>query len=359
MPLVGPPPDQRHLVREGSQNAGAGPAVTAGLTVTTPAAHEWVSAHVFYSDDLDPLLVEAVAPLVRELTDRALIDGFFFLRYWDGGYHLRLRCRPSRGSWSIVELHLTDRITRFLHDRPAGHEVDPQDYAAYAAELARQERVSDYQRRPYRTNTIVFLPYRREHERYGYGESMAAVERHFERSSEIVLSWLVAGLPPAERTTAALAMTLLAWFCARAGAGPDGAAGAGAGPDAAPVGRMMVRSGEPGSPDDRERYDRQREPLHRLATKMRALAARSGDLPGTGGLLSWARSVRSLHDTLAGTLDRSGDRTPSGVLDICAHLACNRLGVSSDEERHLRYLAARTVAELDQDASIGMGGDRV
>lgn len=314
------------------------------------ATPEWVSAHVFYAADLDPLLVEAVAPLVRELTDQALIDGYFFVRYWDGGYHLRLRCRPTSGNRIIVEQRVAARVTHFLHDHPASEEVDPEEYAASAAELARQERVPDYQRRPYPTNTVEFIPYRREHERYGYGESMAAVERHFARSSEIVLSWLVAGLPPAERTAAALATTLLAWFCA--GVGPGGVA------DPARVGRMAAWSDPLGATPDQERYDRQRGQLHRLAAKMWVLAARSGDLSGAGRLLDWARSVRSLHETLAGTLDRTGDRTPFGVVDVCAHLACNRLGVVPEEERQLRYLAARAVAALGQDAPTGTPGGR-
>jgi thiopeptide-type bacteriocin biosynthesis protein len=299
--------------------------------------------HVFYTDDLDPLLVSVVEPLRRELTDWALIEGFFFVRYWDGGPHLRLRCRPTPGNRHPVEHRVRTQLTRFLHDHPARHQADLRDYAARAAELARQERVTDYRYRPHPTNTVVSVPYRPEHDRYGYGESMAAVERHFQQSSEIVLSWLVTGMSPAERSTAALAVTLLAWFCA--------------GMDPARARRIQAWSGYPDSDVDQLGYDRQRAQLTTLAAKMHALAAHAGDLSGAGDLLTWARSVRSLHDQLAGTLDRAGGRTPFAVIDTCAHLACNRLGVGVDEERHLRYLAARAVAALDRDAPTASTGD--
>jgi hypothetical protein len=37
------------------------------------------------------------------------------------------------------------------------------------------------------------------------------------------------------------------------------------------------------------------------------------------------------------------------VLDICAHLLCNRLGISMLEESYLRYLAVRVTAVLAED----------
>jgi hypothetical protein len=37
------------------------------------------------------------------------------------------------------------------------------------------------------------------------------------------------------------------------------------------------------------------------------------------------------------------------VLDICAHLMCNRLGISMLAESYLRYLAVRVTAVLAED----------
>ena len=60
------------------------------------ADRDWISAHVFYSDGLDRLLTEAVRPLVGELIAARLVRAYFYLRYWDGGPHLRLRVLPAR-----------------------------------------------------------------------------------------------------------------------------------------------------------------------------------------------------------------------------------------------------------------------
>lgn len=299
-----------------------------------PTMADWVSVHAFYPDNLDPILVGAVDPLIRELTDRCLVDGFFFIRYWDGGNHLRLRCRPTTGNRATVGQAVADRLVSFLRDHPGG-EVDPQAYAARAAALARGERVPDYHRQPQPANSVAFFPYQREHGRYGYGESMAAVERHFVQCSKVTLGWLVTGLTPAERSTAALAVTLLAWYCAGFHLTTT----------------ESVLPPEP-SPVADEAYQRQRERLHQLTVRMRQLAARAGGATGAGGLLTWARSARRLHETLSCT--RDGD--PGGVLDLSAHLACNRLGIDLHEERHLRRLAARSLAAAEENETTAPSG---
>lgn len=311
--------------------------MTSPVTVSDPVEAkpgQWVSAHVYYRDDLDPLVVEVVAPLVRELASEALTDGFFFIRYWDGGPHLRLRCRATPGSRSAVQARMADRFGRFLAQRPSADTVDDIEYRRYAAVLARAEGVTGYLTRPQPDNSFAFVPYRPEYDRYGHGASLAAVERHFQESSELMLGLLVVGLSPADRATAALAMVLLAWFTA--------------GLDPIRAGRLAAVLAGHGAATDPAHRNRP-EPLHRLVGQMRARAARAGELAGSGSFLAWARSVRSLHDTLAGTLHRTEHRTPFSVVDTCAHLACNRLGVGMEQEHRLRYLAAHSVSELDRE----------
>src|SRR5689334_16190255 len=59
-----------------------------------PLPASWMSAHLYYQGPLDLLLRELVVPLVRDLGGRGLLAQHFFLRYWQGGPHLRLRLRP-------------------------------------------------------------------------------------------------------------------------------------------------------------------------------------------------------------------------------------------------------------------------
>lgn len=52
----------------------------------------WVSLHLF-GGDRDAMLLEVVEPAVAELAAGGLVDRFFFIRYPEGGDHLRVRLR--------------------------------------------------------------------------------------------------------------------------------------------------------------------------------------------------------------------------------------------------------------------------
>lgn len=125
-----------------------------------------------------------------------------------------------------------------------------------------------------------------------------------------------------------------------------------------------------GAVDFADRYHRQRDQLAGLARHLQDAADRLPDTAGTGVITEWGRSILRLRDALvrqvtaglftprnpgwgAPTDTDAGDprTTVLPVLDICAHLACNRLGISVTEESYLRYLVTRTVAELAEEES--------
>jgi hypothetical protein len=259
----------------------------------------WVSVHAFYHGNLDTLLLDAVRPLVTDLRRRELIDGFFFLRYWDGGQHLRLRLSSTVDTEAIALGHLR----RYLAAHPAEDFLELDRYPEFAARFAQAEGVADYLREPMPNNTVHAIPYRPETERYGDGESLAAVERHFVESSRIALGVIAAGTTRDERHTAALAAILLA----------------GRPRPVAPASEF-----EP-------RYLAMRGSLQTLAARVAEIADGTSSLPSTGALTSWWRSISALPDRR--------------VADICAHLLCNRLGLTIADERYVRYLAARIAEE--------------
>jgi len=320
--------------------------------VREPAGESaWVSVHAFYHDGLDVLLVHVVASLVEELSARGLAGGFFFLRYWDDVRHLRLRVLPAgKADRASVEGLIAERFDEYFARHSAAERVYP-------------------------TNSLAFIPYRREHGRYGHGVSIEAVERHFVESSRIALVLLTAGLTAGQRATAAAAMILLAWFSGE----PDPARLTGWVNASPPAGRPDPQATfdpaglDTAALDTAGRLDRMIE----LARRMRALAARSAELPGDRTLVGWARSMTTLRDALtaqiasgaftppAGYRHVPAEPTPHGsspsvlpVLDICAHLACNRLGVGPAEERTLRYRAAWAVAALADEGSRAGGPAR-
>jgi thiopeptide-type bacteriocin biosynthesis protein len=60
----------------------------------TPA--RWQSFELVVPPPFEPLLTQYLWPFVRESRDARLLKRFFFIRYSEGGYHLRLRFLPSR-----------------------------------------------------------------------------------------------------------------------------------------------------------------------------------------------------------------------------------------------------------------------
>jgi len=281
----------------------------------------WVSAHVFYHEDLDRLLLDVTAPLVTELATDGLATEFFFLRYWDGGPHLRLRVLPT--DRAEVERRIRERFEKYLAFRPAADRTTAEEYAESARWLAGLEHVArplDLQP----NNSLAFIPYEREHHKYGFGASVEAVERHFAESSRIVLDLL----PVEHHDTAAVAMIMLAWF---------------AGTDDLPVLADRIRQVPllPGQPEPV--VEHQGDRLVELARRMRVLAARWPEINGDGTFLRWARSTGTLRQTLA---TQAMPRSVFGVLNGCAHLVCNRLGVLLARENELRHRAAAAIGRL-------------
>jgi thiopeptide-type bacteriocin biosynthesis protein len=289
------------------------------------AEREWVSAHVFYSDDLDRLLDDAIRPLVGELVTSGLVRGWFFLRYWDGGPHVRLRLLPAHaGTHDAVRDAVLDHGERYLRRCPSRTPVAAADYAALAGRLARWERLSSYAATPFPNNSVQFIAYRPEHDRYGTGRRLHAVERHFDDSSRIALALVSADVSAAARETVAFCAATLAWYLCPS---------------------RPFRS--PESPGLADRYASQRDRLRGLVVTMRALAAGrpdAGSAGSAGGLRAWRDSVVALRDALAA---HPSSVPAAAVVDTCVHLFCNRLGVSLPEENYIRYLALRATADHD------------
>jgi thiopeptide-type bacteriocin biosynthesis protein len=299
----------------------------------------WVSAHVFFHDDLDLLVTDVVAPLV----DRLAVDGtaseFFFLRYWDGGPHLRLRVLPAVGAYrDDVQRLIGERFGRYLSRNPSADRMVAVEYPPIAAELARRENVGSWSDRLYPNNSVFFIAYQREHERYGHGASMRAVERHFAESSRIALRVLTLAVPAGRRATLALGCILATWFVG--GCDSD-------------RGRTWLA--------DRYAGGVEHPPTAGDLTATIALArtarrlADSGPSPrgdGDGALACWTRSTTALRTALsAGEPVVPGADGVPRVLDLCAHLICNRLGVAPVVEQALRRLAAHAVITLHTEGS--------
>ncbi len=329
----------------------------------------WISAHLFHRGHLDDLITGAVAPLVEELACSGALAGFFFLRYWEGGPHLRLRLLPT-GAEHAGQMRsvLIARGTHYL----TGHPSPPappthtaEAYRARARRLALAERLTGHDPQLHPDDTVELLAYRPEYGAYGPRPALTAVETHFTESSTLALRLLTAGLPPARRRAAALAMLMLTLAVCE----PD-LARAASRLRSAPAGRIaQLTAADPAVRAFQDSYRQIRQALHDQARDLWARADRAGRSPCGGELGAWLRSIRTLHDELA-TAHAQGRFAPTEGLSPltrlswavsaqnpavaqvvlrCTHLLCNRLGIHGVAEAHLVSLVARTLTDLDQE----------
>ncbi len=291
----------------------------------------WVSAHIFRHDDLDQLLLTQIAPLMSELAADGLVRGFFYLRHWEGGLHVRLRMRAAPAHVDAVRERVTDRLGAYLRAHPSRHPMNPAGYSRLAAELAALEDHPGYERRLFPPDTIRFIPYPPEHRSFGHGPSLAAVERHFCESAAVALDTLTT--PPAQRVSPAMVMTLAALQCLPANA------------------ETMSYDLKPNADAETETkaaWLRSRDELTAMGDRLRtADLATAPRVPA----LAWLRSVRELRDRLAalwheGLFSAASRRPVTRALDRCLHLHLNRMGIPLPQEARLRRLAAFTLREL-------------
>ncbi len=326
----------------------------------------WISLHVFYAANANPVLVECVGPLVARLRARGLLRAWFFIRYWLEGPHVRLRLLPADPS-AAGELAdaAQEAIEAFLRERPALYEEDRDSSVdlyknMFLAEYS-EERWNDLYgadgEMPFRpNNSVARIAYERELDRYGGPAGMELAEWHFQESSELVLTLLETTnvhvrtvlLGQAAQLTAGLCFALLR--------------------DQDEVARFLTRyrtmwetSYQEPSDSQHERFDRSyarmRERLVPRIRHVRDSALGVGDTASTPLERSWLSHCAELRERVlklsdAGALTFRDGAVPDPqaalaiVLSSYIHMTNNRLGASILDEIYLSYVLCKALSDL-------------
>ena len=315
---------------------------------------EWVSAHIFRHQDPDPLLAGPIAGLLAQLTECGAIDSYFFLRYWEGGPHVRLRMRVARpGAEATIRRLTVSACADFMAANPGEPQLSDSEYAALAPTLAAAERMTDFDRRLRTADSIDFIEYRPDHRRFGSGEALAHAEQHLAEASALALAMIGIGRSPSQRAGDAFAM-LVANRLLRTRAEDEVAADARR--IAADWGGELILN----TAAFEDHYAATRDGLVSIVESVRTATERAG---ASRPWERWLRSADRLRSALV-ALDRQGrldadwsaltgastlaaldPAGPELVLEHCAHLMCNRLGIAPSQEMHLRALVARATAD--------------
>jgi len=139
----------------------------------------WLAAYLYRAEPWEAFLVESVAPFVRETLDAGLADQFFFIRYWERGPHVRLR---FKGDADVLENQLKPRLLAHFEAR----------FKAHPSERTEPEWLADApaEAQWFPNDSVQFIEYEPEVERYGGPEGMLLSETQFQASSEAVLALL-------------------------------------------------------------------------------------------------------------------------------------------------------------------------
>lgn len=325
----------------------------------------WISLHVFYAANSNPVLVHCIGPLVAELRERGLLSKWFFIRYWLEGPHTRIRLLPAADAdVDQVRLIAHTAITGYLKKRPALYEEDRDSSDdlyknMYLAEYSQERWDAEYGadgKMAFRdNNSVAEIAYEREYSRYGGTAATALAESHFERSSDHVLTLLETTnvhvrtvlLGQAAQLTMSLCLTFL--------------------PDEAAISDFLVRyrkmwetSYQESSDDQHDKFDRSYDRMsERFVQRLRSLSEAAHDRQAAATPLeqSWLAHCAELRDQVlalaaAGELTfRDGVVTdPTAALAIVlssyVHMTNNRLGVSILDEIYLSYVIVKALAEL-------------
>ncbi|MEO3859319.1 lantibiotic dehydratase C-terminal domain-containing protein [Acrocarpospora sp. B8E8] len=335
----------------------------------------WISLHIFYSSNADPMLVECVAPLVQRLREERLIERYFFIKYWLEGPHVRLRMRPAPGvAADAVRAEVELAVDAFLARRPALYEVDREELRGfykrmYIAEYGEENWDATYGEdgMPHRpNNSRHYINYEPEYHRYGGPDGLELSQWHFEKSSDAVLNLLATANVHVRSVLMGLSFQLSMAMCLVFLERPEEVA--------LFLDRYRSRwEGQyaDGTEDWERRYGRSYGRMApALADRLSRIMTAVRDPDGMGVTpfeREWITHCQELRDRVrklgADGLPFGGgpDSPEPAVLDIDAalrallgsyvHMTNNRLGASILDEIYLSYLGVRTLNALQADGS--------
>jgi Lantibiotic biosynthesis dehydratase C-term len=125
----------------------------------------WQAFHFYYHGRQNLLLEHLLRPLVGALLKRGELDSFFFVRFFLGGPHIRLRLR-LRGSKETVADEVQRAAERFFSDFPSRTPLSEDEIRRASHAILENDR-EEWDESIYPDNSVREAPFRPEIERYG------------------------------------------------------------------------------------------------------------------------------------------------------------------------------------------------
>jgi len=144
--------------------------------MNNPQRDIWLSVHLFYNEPWEEFLQKAIEPYVNTAIQTGIAHQYFFIRYWEQGPHIRLRLKGEEEMVnSILKPNLEEHFTHYLESRPS-RRIEPNYPSNFSEDLKWMPN-----------NTISYIEYIPESNRYGGDVGVLLSERQFMLSSKTVL----------------------------------------------------------------------------------------------------------------------------------------------------------------------------
>lgn len=127
----------------------------------------WLSAYIYYYPPYEDIL-KAIRRLVRGLYAGGLAESYFFIRYWENGPHIRLRLKCSPAGKTELKKILNVYFKEYFKKHPS----------AAQSNTATTDKPD---------NSLLYVKYKPETERYGGQEAIHIAEELFYYSSRTAL----------------------------------------------------------------------------------------------------------------------------------------------------------------------------
>ncbi|MFJ7327822.1 thiopeptide-type bacteriocin biosynthesis protein [Streptomyces cyaneofuscatus] len=297
--------------------------------MTNGSPDTWLSLHCFLRsapEEVDAFLTEDMAPLLDGLG----ASGWFFIRYDEGGHHLRLRVR---GASEARAASLPRALARLAERVPVADSVRGQDVGGQ--DVRGQAEHAEVRVEPYVPETA----------RYGGPTALPVAEEVFVLSSRVA----VRAVREAPRGSARLALAIDLAHASALACGMDRLSAAQWLRRHAASWRWAEDVPLLGPQHIHARvnsvYALQRDTL---ASRARDLRQALEEGTATGAPADWYDGVRQADQALRSASPSVGRPY---VWASQLHMLFNRLGLAPDEERAVCRLAARTLLDRGEPAS--------
>lgn len=139
---------------------------------------KWESLYIYcHNIEFQEKLMMELEPILDRMT-----EGWFFIKYWRGGPHIRLRFHDSGEN---IKEEIEGAVDKFFEN----NKVDNLDRDIYYSRISFDGKEEDSSKLPWHeSGTCFYEDYIPEYERYGDGKLMEISENIFYHSSRLALS---------------------------------------------------------------------------------------------------------------------------------------------------------------------------